>query len=60
MKMDIMKINESLSAQRTLIEEKLREQQAIRQRRQAIQSVIDVQKSIQQLNELDDGINLSK
>jgi hypothetical protein len=38
----------------------VREQEAIRQRRQAIQAIIDVQKSVQQLNELDDAINLSK
>jgi hypothetical protein len=49
-----------LNHQRKEIEEKLREQEAIRQRRQVIQSIIDVQKSIQQLNELDDAINLSK
>jgi hypothetical protein len=53
-------INDSLNAQRTAIEEKLREQEAIRQRRQVIQSIIDVQKSVQKLNELDDAINLSK
>ncbi|CAF4174023.1 unnamed protein product, partial [Rotaria sp. Silwood2] len=60
MKTDIMKINETLSIQRQEIEEKLREQKGIRQRKQVIQSIIDVQKSIQQLNELDDAINLSK
>ncbi|CAF1096143.1 unnamed protein product [Adineta steineri] len=60
MKMDIMKINEILCAQRKQIEEKLHEQEIIRKRRQVIQSIIDVQKSIQQLNELDDAINLSK
>ncbi|CAF0935828.1 unnamed protein product [Rotaria sordida] len=60
MKTDIMKINETLSTQRREIEEKLREQNAIRQRKQVIQSIIDVQKSIQKLNELDDAINLSK
>lgn len=49
-----------MSDQRRQIEEKLREQEAIRQRRQVIQSLIDVQKSIEQLNELDDAINLSK
>ncbi|CAF4833392.1 unnamed protein product, partial [Rotaria sp. Silwood1] len=60
MKTDLMKINETLSTQRQEIEEKIREQKAIRQRKQVIQSIIDVQKSIQQLNELDDAINLSK
>ncbi|CAF3309167.1 unnamed protein product [Rotaria socialis] len=60
MKVDILKINEILSNQRKEIEEKLREQEAIRQRKQVIQSTIDVQKSIQQLKELDDAINLSK
>ncbi|CAF3704595.1 unnamed protein product, partial [Adineta steineri] len=54
------KINEILCAQRKQIEEKLHEQEIIRKRRQVIQSIIDVQKSIQQLNELDDAINLSK
>ncbi len=49
-----------MNNQRKQIEEKLREQESIRQRRQVIQSIIDVQKSIQQLNELDDAINLSK
>ena len=49
-----------MNNQRKAIEEKLREQEAIRQRRQMIQSIIDVQKSIEQLNELDDAINLSK
>jgi hypothetical protein len=49
-----------LNRQRKEIEEKLHEQEVIRQRRQVIQSIIDVQKSIQQLNELDDAINLSK
>jgi hypothetical protein len=49
-----------LSNQRKEIEEKLREKESIRQRRQVIQSIIDVQKSIQQLNEIDDAINLSK
>ena len=53
-------INDSLNAQRTAIEEKLREQEAIRHRRQVIQSIIAVQKSVQKLNELDDAINLSK
>ncbi|CAF1168485.1 unnamed protein product [Adineta steineri] len=56
----IEKINEILCAQRKQIEEKLHEQEIIRKRRQVIQSIIDVQKSIQQLNELDDAINLSK
>ncbi|UJR08723.1 hypothetical protein I4U23_012980 [Adineta vaga] len=60
MKVDIMKINEILSTQRKQIEEKVREQEAIRKRREIIQSIIDVQKSVQQLNELDDAINLSK
>lgn len=49
-----------LNNQRKEIEEKLREQDAIRQRRRVIQSIIDVQKSVEQLNELDDAINLSK
>lgn len=49
-----------MNNQRKQIEEKLREQESIRQRRQVIQSIIDVKKSIQQLNELDDAINLSK
>ncbi len=49
-----------MNRQRKEIEEKLHEQEVIRQRRQVIQSIIDVQKSIQQLNELDDAINLSK
>lgn len=60
MKTDIMKINENLINQRKQIEDKLNEQKSIRQRRQVIQSIIDIQKSIQQLNELDDAINLSK
>ncbi|CAF1098173.1 unnamed protein product [Adineta ricciae] len=60
MKVDILKINEILSAQRKQVEEKVREQEAIRKRRQVVQSIIDVQKSVQQLNELDDAINLSK
>lgn len=54
------KINETLSNQRKQIEDKLREQQTIRQRRQTIQAIIDVRKSIENLNELDDAINLSK
>lgn len=53
-------MNQSLSGQRKEIEEKLQEQQTIRQRKQVIQSIIDIQKSIQQLKELDDAINLSK
>ena len=58
--LSLQKINEILSAQRKQIEEKVREQEAIRKRRQVVQSIIDVQKSVQQLNELDDAINLSK
>jgi len=59
MKTDILKINEHLQNQRKLIEEKLAEQEKVRQRRQTIQSIIDIEKSIRQLNELDDAINLS-